>query len=183
MPDKIKLGDRVEYRAKPNRPGGNHTDGRTGVVTHLENNGHASVKWDDGNTSPSFPFLHNLELITVKIDTTKPLEVFHEAVPAKAVTFVTETSDGHVLVSRPGHWAIFDYSGKFVRSSDGMGVALMLRNKPELVVRYQVASSISTAFQSATWRTLEEARGVDPRRQILKVTSLDGKIVDVELVR
>lgn len=165
MSDTLKRGDRVRYT-------GITSDyiGLVGEVVVTSNNDDVPVRWD-GKLNNSYVMKTNLEKI-VKIDTTKSLELAsgHDT---KEVTFVTLTSEGHILVSmKPGStgigsggsWYMFDTNGKFVRSETGNGFALTLRNKaPQPVV--QNGNVVIPGFGTT----------------LLQLTSLDGVLTDVKL--
>jgi hypothetical protein len=74
------------------------------------------------------------------IDTTKPLETFHPEHHSKAdATFITLTSPDNSIMVGVGnaHWIIFDQQGKWVRSSQGQGSNLALRNKVTKTCEYR----------------------------------------------
>jgi len=174
----VKVGDRVRYHFV-GPFGGRGRDGQLGtvIVVHTDR---ARVKWDD-NHAGNYPWCYNLEIIDM-LDTTKPLETCM----GKA-TFITETSEGHILVSASGtasKWTIFDKQGNFVRSDTGHGDGLRLSNKVERVVLYQVVASQPKGYILAgAYGTEAEARRTSfDRKQIVRVTSENGKVVSVELV-
>lgn len=143
----FKKDDRVRYT-------GNHPSvclrdfiGRTGTVVDASPRDTIRVMWDIDPTSPRGHYPANLEIIMPAIDTTKPLEFYTEYASdsTNPATFITETSEGHLLVGSPNKtkgpassvdWVIFTKDGEFVRSSDNSGKALKLRNKVERITRY-----------------------------------------------
>lgn len=115
------------------------------------------------------------------IDVTKPLEFFHNHKGADA-PFITLTSEGHILVGQAeknadiadvlGGWAIFTTEGVFVRSGNGYGKALTLRNKPEEITnRFNInVLSDGKVFFSETDVGSDCA---------LQVTTKNGKVIRV----
>lgn len=178
----FKVGDRVRYTGKSTRMFEDKHVGDTGVVVaenFRENN--VPVLWDFNNrTRGVFP--ENLELIKM-IDTTKRLFIGADV----TVTFVTETSDGNILVSVPPGtfytegWYIFNKQGKLVRSHNNTQASMTLKNEPEDVITYQrvvagddvVRSYVSSAILTETknWQG-----------PFVKLTTRDGKVISVELV-
>lgn len=133
MSEYLNKGDRVRYI-------GTTTDyiGKTGEVLPGATPGSdLPVRWD-GKQNTSYVMRENLEKI-MKIDTAKSLEVTG-GTNTSDMTFITMTSEGHILVSPVSKsglgsgsaWIMFDTNGKFVRSESGNGKALTLRNKPDL---------------------------------------------------
>jgi hypothetical protein len=151
---KFKVGDRVRY------VGGN-LQGRQGKKAMIVGLGHHdgacqryNLTYEDGGSAASVSIREtSLERIEDVIDLTKPLELFSGTNDTATVTFVTETSDGHVLVSydmtnpkdsigRNSLWFIMGKDGRFVRSESGMGTGLRLRNKSvEKKIYVRVAGS------------------------------------------
>lgn len=128
-----KKGDRVRYT-------GTASDyaGKTGeVVSGTNGSDNVPVRWD-GSGNNSYILITNLAPVD-KIDTTKPLEL-SSGTNSSDVTFITMTSEGHILVSPVSKsglgsgstWTMFDTDGKFVRSETGNGFGLLLRNKVDL---------------------------------------------------
>ena len=194
----LKVGDRVRYHRTV--AGTVENNGRIGTVTSLDSGcierGHVTVKWDDGKSHPSYPYIANLEIIPVTktLDTAKPLEVgLGQHGKTYAVPFITVTSEGHILVGKfpdaHADWFIFTAEGQFVRSSDGTGTGLTLRNTSVETVHYQRTTSANLNsgqyITDVVYQSLEQAQqacGTSPR-QISKVTKIDGIIQSVERVK
>ncbi|MET0375937.1 MAG: hypothetical protein ABW128_16985 [Rhizorhabdus sp.] len=122
------------------------------------------------------------------IDVTKPLGYSK----VDSVPFITMTSEGHILVGRGANgvgssveWAIFTKEGKFVRSSNGQGSGLTLRNISKEEVFFYRISNVSNPqgrILPGLFETSQEARGSHPDRQVLRTVVEDGKIISVEIV-
>lgn len=186
-----KIGDRVRYTGRYDSTLANReARGELGTVTSV---GHTiGVKWDCGEarrarlTLGKGVYPGNIELANVKIDTTKPL-IIDNSYGTHSATFITMTSEGHILVDVPlestlsPSWVIFETTGKFVRSSNNRGSALVLSNVPIEVVRYQRISPMNGLIEAAAWEDERFARFAN-NHQIVKVTSKDGRVTAVELL-
>lgn len=180
----MKVGDRVRYHKRHRSLGRKELNGREGTVIALRHDRRLKVKWDDGGLDADAPFIENVELImpnTNTIDTTKTLQVPDWD---KEVTFVTETSDGHILVDVASFgWAVFNKQGEFVRAKKNYVYPRGLANKVERKVRYR------GIFKSGEISTIEQGglediwtRRGNPFKQALKITSENERVVEVEVI-
>jgi hypothetical protein len=183
----FKQGDRVRYKI----------GGRDAMLDHVGAEGTlkqfggviCEVLWDRRGP-PSYPNTYNLELIemTKTIDTTKPLTAVNSTGPLD-VTFITETSEGHILVDLSGPnsfvsgWYMFDKQGKFVRSHQPdprHGSGIVLSNKVvETKLHLRVPAS-NVGFGHPSYH-----KGPTGGTAIadIELTYRDGIIVDAKLVR
>lgn len=187
----FKVGDRVRYKTERPDEAGNlysYTSkwaARTAIVIQTHPGRHyVRILWDDtGETA--LPNSHNLELIPM-IDTTKPLVVLNSLDETFEVTFVTETSDGNILVSAasgsrlaPG-WFIFNRNGDWVRAENGNGQKLKLKNKgPIEQIVYQVIYSDGRPSPQPTRRHVHPGTA----EAALKLIYRDGILVDVGIAQ
>lgn len=184
----FKKGDRVRYSKRHPKNGRVEYDGREGVVTCDSNflaelrDSHTGVEWDKGTPwTPHNPFTLNLELIDMKtIDTTKPLLIVGHTGGLSTV-FVTETSDGGILVTSPSFagWVIFDKQGQFVRSDNGSGKHFVLKNKVETETIHIRLSGISSPPETSVSRKVPAGNAV----AAIEVTLTDGIVTGVSLAR
>lgn len=124
------------------------------------------------------------------IDTSKALEIFSasSATEPRAATFVTETSDGNILVDASGFssgWFIFDKHGEFVRSANNTGVALKLRNKPVKSTEYIVLTrSGSPVVGLNGYKNAQLAWDQNPEADFLvRVHKTDGVVTNVDALK
>jgi hypothetical protein len=187
----IEVGDRVRYVGRTVGGAPAYCTGAEGIVTALttyEGTPSANVEWDARKCAPDPSYLTSLEIIVPKlIDTTKPLTLPGSE---RKVIFVTETSDGNILVDVTGYgWAVFDKQGKFVRAKDGYGYSLGLQNKVERTVGYQpirtgytdgerVGASVYNSFDQLKRESARDNRS----DAALKITRENGRIIAAELV-
>jgi len=183
----FKVGDRVRYHARRSPDLFAKDNGRTAVVREEASSPtNIRICWDDtGVTGGVYP--QNLDLINM-IDTAKPLEIYAPDGREAGVPFITETSEGHILVGgnrgRGGviadalDWIIFNKEGQFVRGSGAdpaTGRALCLRNKAVTRVVYQLANAGRVKGTTSAF--------VPTVRPYLKVTLVDEVVDSVELVK
>lgn len=173
-------------------------DGTPLVVLH-EWEYHVSLRTRDGRDHPAQPnspkwrlearlnnglvnsnhkfYVRNV--IVPQLDTTKPLHFRDSDGNKTPATFITETSEGHVLVTGgSNHWVIFTKEGNYVRSSQGQGSNLTLRNEPRTVERY-----LTFHKGHCTDPLRHQPPSADDRAPIIKLTLADGIVVAAELYR
>jgi len=122
--------------------------GKSGVIHYMQTNW-VNVRYDGGGKAYGVP-IEEVEFLDMKtIDTTKPLRLAHYG---RKATFITETSEGHILVEVDGQgWSIFDKHGKFVRAkSDGYDYRDGLENKPEIKTKFVGVDDKGNLIQGAT---------------------------------
>lgn len=92
----------------------------------------------DGLVTSNHRFRVRNRIMSNTVDPFGSLEVVTQSLKARPVNCVTRTADGCILVEPKHrddfgfHWAIFTNNGQFVRSSDGSGKSLILRNAPKV---------------------------------------------------
>lgn len=133
-------------------------------------------------TSDHAYFVRNIIMPT--IDTSRPLFLTYEGDQnPRAVPFITETSEGHILVGKPENgksdWIIFTKTGEFVRSSHNSGVATRLMNKPRVVERY---IPVSESGMVGTYVTKLPGQSL-PSLAHLKLTYVDGILTDAAVIQ
>lgn len=193
---RFKKGDRVRWTGAHNPTVANASArGQLGTVTRdtRQTSKTTEVLWDIGEDR----LLHdlgtsiyngNLELISL-IDTTKPLQIVStHLVGTRSATFITETSDGHILVDASGFassWFIFDKQGNFLRSSDNSGSALQLRNKSVATSEYvPVTKSGATVTRIDGYRNRQLAWDENPEADhLIQIDKLDGVVTGVGVLK
>jgi len=122
-----------------------------------------SARREDGLVISNHKYhVRNRIIMAIPINTDEPLEYVSGTETAVA-SFITITSEGHILVGRGVglaeslDWCIFDKAGKFVRSSNGQGTGLTLRNKINKIVRkYKVETTPRGNLQFIECRSFPE---------------------------
>lgn len=178
MTHELKIGDRVRYLG-PRSDWANFT----GKITNIAEYGMCRVTFDqtyyDGRLRHGYGISpDSLELIMTTIDTTKPLMLETKNNPGTVpVPFVTETSEGHILVGKPAsgpgsalQWIIFTDQGEPVRCDKGdispgsWCSSLRLKNAPVVKTYSEVINSGQHVIS-------------------LNITEVDGELTNVEWVQ
>jgi len=132
----------------------------------------------------------NLELIAPEIDPTKPLELVTADGRASAVPFITETSEGHILVGRRsdplahGTWHIFTKTGEWMRSDGDPNWAGVptLRNKPVATTEYAAVTPRGEIRSGYLNRDLAADKNPDAPF-LIRVHKTDGVVTNVDAVK
>ena len=119
---------------------------------------------------------HVRNILMSPIDPKKPLLFRDSKGNLTPATFITETSEGHILVGQGHHWLIFDKTGNWVRSSAGQGRAITLVNPPSVVERYL------TIAKDGSYGNLRHLPGhAHPTSAHLCLTFTDGILTGVDI--
>ncbi|MET0375935.1 MAG: hypothetical protein ABW128_16975 [Rhizorhabdus sp.] len=155
--------------------------GKTGRTIYMHPD-YINLILDKGGIHSMVPY-EAVEFLDVKnIDTTKPLQVPDLD---KEVIFITETSDGNLLVDVQSYgWAIFDKQGKFIRAKDGYGYSSGLINKPEKRVKYHAVHKNGSVMISSGFTTPSAAWEFNPQAsQLVQIDMIDGEVSGVSVLK